>query len=104
MAYLDKEKTIEAIRKYADVKHSNGEQIEYVNGILKSISIINEQPIADVYEEVHGCWIDTDKFDNFKTPIYQCSVCIKEVADNYIHLHKYCLHCGAKLDGGKNDE
>ena len=61
---------------------------------------LNETPTADVVEEVHGQWISTDSFDNFKTPIYQCSMCVREVADNYIHLHKYCLHCGAKMDGG----
>lgn len=54
MAYIERKKAEEAIRKYADIKHSNGEPIEYVNGILKSISVINEQPTADV-EEVVRC-------------------------------------------------
>lgn len=54
------------------------------------------------YKEVkHGEWIDTRSFDYHKTPIYQCSECRKEVADSYINLHKYCLHCGAEMDGGK---
>ena len=56
-------------------------------------------PAADVDEVRHGFWIDTDRFDSFKTPIYQCSKCWKEVADNYIKYHKYCLHCGTEMDG-----
>ena len=46
----------------------------------------------------HAHWIETDYFDHFKTPIYICSNCRKEVADNYIKNHKYCLHCGAKMN------
>ena len=56
-------------------------------------------PAADVVEVRHGKWLITDGFDYHKTPIYQCSVCNKEVADYYIELHKHCLHCGAKMDG-----
>lgn len=54
---------------------------------------------ADVAEVRHGKWIDTETFDNHYTPIYQCSECWKEVADNYISNHKNCLHCGTKMDG-----
>lgn len=61
---------------------------------------IDNIPIANVKEEKHGKWIDTDRFDFHKTPIYQCSECKKEVADNYINLHKFCLHCGTNMDGG----
>lgn len=52
----------------------------------------------DNFKEVkHGKWIDTDTFDSNYSPIYQCSECYKEVADNYISCHKYCLHCGTKM-------
>ena len=57
-------------------------------------------PIVDGDGVKHGRWFVTDSFDHHKTPIYQCSVCRKEVADNYINLHKHCLHCGAKMDEG----
>ena len=46
----------------------------------------------------HGKWLETDYFDAHKVPIYKCSVCFKEVADHYIKCHKYCPHCGAKMD------
>lgn len=44
--------------------------------------------------EETGYWIDTDTFDNNLVHIYECSKCHKTVADDYINLHKYCLHCG----------
>lgn len=45
-----------------------------------------------------GYWIDTDTFDNNLVHIYECSKCHKTVADDYINLHKYCLHCGNPKD------
>lgn len=60
--------------------------------------IICSVPAADVALVRHGRWIETDYFDAHKVPIYECSVCFREVADHYIKYHKYCLHCGAKMD------
>lgn len=48
--------------------------------------------------EETGYWIDTDTFDNNLIHIYECSKCHKTVADDYINLHKYCLHCGNPKD------
>lgn len=42
-------------------------------------------------------WLDTDTFDHHCVHIYKCSACGKEVADDYITNHKYCLHCGSKM-------
>lgn len=75
MAYIDREQVIEAIRKYADIKHNNGEHIEYINGILKSISVINEQPTADVAEVVRckNCKKakNIDMFGNYRCFVFQ---------------------------------
>ena len=92
MAYLNKEKTIEAIRKYADIKHSNGEPIEYVNGILKSVSVISEQPSADVEEVKHGYWIEAEG------GLFYCCTNCGYIVD--YQLTSYCPNCGAKMDGG----
>lgn len=59
---------------------------------INNIKAVEAEPVR------HGRWLETDYFDAHKTPIYQCSVCWKEVADNYITLHNFCLHCGAKMD------
>lgn len=49
----------------------------------------------------HGRWYEEDSTDAYGSPIYRCSHCNRTVADNYISLHKYCLHCGARMDGGR---
>ena len=61
--------------------------------------LIANAPAADVAPVAHGRWLDTDTFDHHCVHIYQCSNCRKEVADDYIDNHKFCLHCGAKMEG-----
>ena len=68
------------------------------------IHCIHSAPAADVASVRHGHWIDTDTFDAHYSPIFECSECNKQVADNYISCHKYCLHCGACMDGGKDSD
>ena len=58
-------------------------------------------PPADVIPVIHAHWINTDFYDGHHTPIFECSYCHKEVADNFIKIHNYCLHCGAKMDEEK---
>jgi hypothetical protein len=62
--------------------------------------LIANAPAADVVPVKHGRWLDMDVLDAHYQPVYKCSECGKEVADYYIDNHKYCLHCGAKMDGG----
>ena len=62
---------------------------------LTKVNAMEEVKAAPVR---HGRWIETDYFDAHKVPIYECSACFQEVADHYIKCHKYCLHCGAKMD------
>ena len=102
MSYINRKQTEDAIRKYADQKHSNGEQIEYINGVLKAISVINEQPAADVEEVKHGEW--KVEFHNGKKFI-TCSVCgsVIDCYTTYIDENEYdgCPYCRAIMDGGK---
>lgn len=105
MSYINRKRTEDAIRKYADQKHSNGEQIEYINGILKAISVINEQPAADVEEVKHGCWVDCIEAGTTVAGIefsglvgYKCSLCGRYEGKK----EPYC-NCGAKMDGRKGD-
>lgn len=97
MAYIKLEDAIEVCNKYKTLHKKENSRLGM--GIVNDIYLdIDNLPTADVVEVKHGRWFDTDSFDHHYTPIYQCSVCRKEVADNYIDLHKYCLHCGAKMD------
>ena len=88
---------IHADKMIADTKAMKqvAEGIE-IEGIIK---YIDEHATANVQEIKHGKWIKTDYYDIFHMPIYECSVCHKKVADHYINCYKYCLHCGAKMDG-----
>lgn len=102
MSHINREQTEDAIRKYADQKHSNGEPIEYVNGILKSISVINEQSSADVEEVKHGYWKTVPMFDEPDCDYiaFECSCC-----GNFdVSEENYCSMCGAKIDGGNAEQ
>ena len=62
------------------------------------MAFIDKEPAADVVEVKHGRWIDTGYHGYSKKPIFQCSECHGEVEDYFIKNHKFCLHCGAKMD------
>ena len=53
--------------------------------------------LPDVRHMVRGEWIETGCFDQDYQPIYECSHCHREVADNFIAKHLFCLHCGAEM-------
>ena len=72
---------------------------EYPTSLIKAI--IDDVPTADVEKVRHGMWVHTGDYDNHFRPIYICSVCNEEVADSNIHVNKYCLYCGAKMDKEK---
>ena len=57
----------------------------------------------EVEPVVHGRWLDTGYYGHSKSPIYMCSNCRKEVEDYYIKNHKFCLHCGARMDGDSDE-
>lgn len=114
--YIERSKTIDAIREYADRKFCNGE-ITLVNGILKAIGVINEMSAADVAEVKHGEWILKSKINKMADDVdeefyVECPFCHRteyvpfefeeEKMLEYARTeYPYC-HCGAKMDGGKN--
>ena len=86
------------MRRYID----SNKLIDFCNNhISKTIDAndIARFPTADVVEVKHGKWVDTDCSGYLHNPIYECSVCHKQVEDYYIHKHNFCLHCGARMDG-----
>ena len=78
-----------------------------LRGAKKIIDRIQCAPAADVVEVRHGRWIDMGDF-------ISCSVCnstrLKEFLCDYAVAKRldvrtnYCPHCGARMDGGVNDE
>ena len=84
-----------------DLRSEYGRFDHYLNGFSDAVFMVGRSQLIEAEPVRHGRWLETEYFDAHKVPIYQCSVCWKEVADNYITLHNFCLHCGAKMDGGK---
>ena len=78
------------------------------NTTERQLRAIRELPAADVAEVVHGEWLRADDDWNSLTTI-QCSLCSEEwrfETDDDVSLlnYKYCPNCGARMDGGKDDE
>ena len=78
----------------------NGEN-EYVYDTNAVLDSIDEQPTIATVPVVHGQW----EYWNFD--VYKCSNCdgysrVKEVMGK--PSWDYCPLCGAKMDGGKDDE
>ena len=63
----------------------------YVNGLFRAI-----RP-ADVAPVRHGRWVVIDAEEPRR---YGCSEC-KRLS---WHMENYCGNCGAKMDGGEDDE
>lgn len=61
--------------------------------------LLDEIPAADVAPVVHGVWVCVNKIDPISG--YRCSKCRRRVG---FDLTPYCPNCGAKMDGGDNDE
>ena len=77
------------------------------NGVIRlHIADVDMLPTADVVEVKHGEWEESDIYicNSDGKPIakvdtvYVCSECGREES----RKEPYC-HCGAKMDGGKND-
>ena len=85
--------------------------------IWKSARALKKIPAADVAPVVHGRWLPVHESEMTGwqpelagyDPIggYVCAVCKEEAVydcnDNFV-LSNYCPHCGAKMDGGADDE
>lgn len=84
MTCIDKENLLkDLITIYAPMQ-------EQKDILVKCIKKVNEQPTADVEEVKHGEWLLDGR----------CSECLA----NPLTTHKsYCPHCGAKMDGGKEE-
>ena len=75
--------------------------------IWKSARALKKIPAADVAPVVHGRWIwHEEEFE------YECSVChcrfdynhTFEIFDHGFQYANYCPNCGAKMDGGADND
>lgn len=96
--YIDREAAIKAIEKAdcAVIAYcAESCEADCLREIIESV------PAADVVAVVHGRW-GTGRF-NLETGNYeeQCTRC-RNFSEEY--GKPYCPHCGAKMDGGAEDE
>ena len=83
----------------------NGYNFGFSRGIIKSA--INAIPTADVAPVVHGRWVHSryeDCAEQFE--LVKCSRCNHEAYAMAIYVRggNYCPNCGAKMDGGVDDD
>ena len=91
----------------------NAEQNQYFTmGLRCAYRDAQRFPAADVVEVRHGKWVETQEPLGWRdVNCAECSVCheswiIDEDSsiDDYEYMWHYCPNCGAKMDGGKNDD
>ena len=86
-------------------------EAEFLSGIATAISEVETAPTVDAAPVVHGEWIgyETSSYngnDEYEEPrwipkkFFRCSICRKGTAVR----HNFCPNCGAKMDGGNDDE
>ena len=61
---------------------------------------LGEKKSADVVEVVHGRWVEVHRTP-FGSSAYRCSVC--EGYMPFYNGYNYCPNCGAKMDGGSDE-
>lgn len=77
--------------------------------ILGVVETIRAMKAADVAPVVHARWISWEEAGNFvpSPDRHECSVChdaAQVLVNGFELLSDYCPNCGAKMDGGDNDE
>ena len=88
--------------RLAYLREKNGDYDPYTDGYEECYCEAEEAPAADVASVVHGTW-EESIFKGF----VQCSVCHDCcVDDDWVDGKKWgwCPRCGAKMDGGDDDE
>lgn len=114
--YIDRDLLLAEIKELKKSPWYNGCNGNYER-IIRSDAIgvvvdlcIRQVPAADVQEVRHGQWIDVPLNvynDNYKMNKYnkrtKCSVCTYAMPYEYPRYH-ICPNCGAKMDGGKEDD
>ena len=91
------------------------ERREALMGLDKRVSVaamksfIKNRPAADVAPVVHGRWIEQE--DPMLDVYYTCSVCKEDFyiettgyTEKDMFLYTYCPNCGARMDGGNEND
>ena len=85
----------EYIERRAAIEHLN----VWCGGRGSAVECILAETAADVAPVVHGRWNSMDGYKTRKV----CSMCGWDVPE-YGKFYSYCPNCGAKMDGGVDNE
>lgn len=66
--------------------------------LMSGLKILNQFPAADVAPVRHGRWVKGGYACGENE--YECSVCHETEWRSSASRMKYCMFCGAKMDGG----
>lgn len=80
------------------------ENKSYTDGWNAAVKILKEAPAVDVQEVRHGEWKLC--YEDWREQIAgdECSACGFQHYGTCISRYHYCPNCGAKMDGGKEDD
>ena len=87
--------------KLACLREVDRNYYSYTNGYEDCYCEVKETPAADVAPVVHSYW--EHKITNDGENIGICHNC-KYPVSWFWEQAKYCLNCGAKMDGGDGDD
>lgn len=98
--YIGREAAIKAMEK-ADytliADDADSCKVDYLREIIESV------PAADVVPVVHGRWERDEDGDWYCTNCYEV-VAICESGRERTYRKPYCPNCGAKMDGGADND
>lgn len=101
--YIEREAITAKFKQMGLGEHGLTERL-FADGVY---AVIEMFPAADVAPVVHGRWDDSGryKFPSGKTAV-RCSECGCSLTESGYNLYvwDYCPVCGAKMDGGSNDD
>ena len=96
--YISREKYLQDVEHYKN-------QICYMSNVSMDdcIKICNEQPSADVRENVKGEWINAKVGKLFPSNDYKCSICGNILNFDGVNCGRgdanFCPNCGADMRG-----
>lgn len=94
--YIEREDAIDnVLDAYFNTPKVNLKGELFYRGLLK-------MPAADVVPVTHGQWIDNGA-NGYKWA-FVCSLCGYVDGHPFDNRHNFCPNCGAKMDGGDNDD
>ena len=101
--YIDREAAVKAVKDYAHMVIDKGRKsLDTVDDTLNIVARIEKIPAADVVPVVHGRWIEKTVPEGCR--YFECSNCGAHENRHTAIKGYYCWRCGAKMDGGEDND